>query len=207
MVEPRRQSLLARPFGWTIRKLRLHCPASRNREGLTNEDLAPGVATSWTGLTEATWRLTMSYMKTSMLTIRLDDDLAKLLDQASKRSGRSRSEVAREALRRQLRLVEFESLRKKAMPFAEARGYLTDERCILRHVLMRIFLDTNVLVSAFTTRGLCEDVLREVLSSHDLIVSFQLFEELERTLTGKFGMPIALVSDIVALVKEVWNLC
>ena len=69
----------------------------------------------------------MSYMKTSSLTIRLDDDLAKLLDHASKRSGRSRSEVAREALRRQLRLVEFESLRKKAMPFAEARGYLTDE--------------------------------------------------------------------------------
>jgi predicted transcriptional regulator len=69
----------------------------------------------------------MSYMKTSMLTIRLDDDLAKLLDQASKRSGRSRSEVAREALRRQLRLVEFEALRKKTMPFAEARGYLTDD--------------------------------------------------------------------------------
>jgi uncharacterized protein len=67
---------------------------------------------------------------------------------------------------------------------------------------MRIFLDTNVLVSAFTTRGLCEDVLREVLSSHDLIVSVQLFEELERTLIGKFGMPSALVSDIVALVKE-----
>jgi predicted transcriptional regulator len=66
-------------------------------------------------------------MKTSMLTIRLDDDLAKLLDQASKRSGRSRSEVAREALRRQLRLVEFEALRKKTMPFAEARGYLTDD--------------------------------------------------------------------------------
>lgn len=69
----------------------------------------------------------MSYMKTSSLTIRLDADLAKLLDQASKRSGRSRSEVAREALRRQLRLVEFESLRKRAMPFAEARGYLTDD--------------------------------------------------------------------------------
>lgn len=67
---------------------------------------------------------------------------------------------------------------------------------------MRIFLDTNVLVSAFTTRGLCEDVLREVLSSHDLIVSVQLLDELERTLIAKFGMPNALVSDTVALVKE-----
>ena len=66
-------------------------------------------------------------MKTSSLTIRLDRDLDKLLNRASKQSGKSRSEVAREALRRQLRMVQFESLRKKAMPFAEARGYLTDE--------------------------------------------------------------------------------
>lgn len=60
-------------------------------------------------------------MKTSSLTIRLDQDLDKLLNRASKQAGESRSEVAREALRRQLRLVQFESLRKKAMPFAEAR--------------------------------------------------------------------------------------
>ena len=66
-------------------------------------------------------------MKTSSLTIRLDRDLDKLLNRASKQAGKSRSEVAREALRRQLRLVQFEALRKKAMPFAEARGYLTDE--------------------------------------------------------------------------------
>jgi hypothetical protein len=41
--------------------------------------------------------------------------------------GRRQASVAREALRRQLRLEQFESLRKKAMPFAEARGYLTDQ--------------------------------------------------------------------------------
>ncbi len=66
-------------------------------------------------------------MKISTLTIRLDKDLDALLSRASKQSGRSKSEVAREALRRQLRIVQFESLRRKAMPFAEARGYLTDE--------------------------------------------------------------------------------
>lgn len=35
--------------------------------------------------------------------------------------------MAREALRRQLRIEQFESLRRRIMPFAEARGYLTDE--------------------------------------------------------------------------------
>ena len=66
-------------------------------------------------------------MKTSVLTIRLDKDLDDLLTKASRRSGRNRSEIAREALRRQLRISQFEALRRRMMPFAEARGYLTDE--------------------------------------------------------------------------------
>jgi predicted transcriptional regulator len=69
----------------------------------------------------------MYYMKTNILTIRLDKDLDDLLTKASKRSGKNKSEIAREALRRQLRLERFEELRKRIMPFAEARGYLTDE--------------------------------------------------------------------------------
>lgn len=66
-------------------------------------------------------------MKTSVLTIRLDKDLENMLAKASKQSGKNRSEIAREALRRQLRITQFESLRKRIMPFAEARGFLTDE--------------------------------------------------------------------------------
>jgi predicted transcriptional regulator len=66
-------------------------------------------------------------MKTATLTIRLDDDLDKLLTKATRQSGRNRSEVARDALRRQLRISQFDALRRKIMPFAEARGYLTDE--------------------------------------------------------------------------------
>jgi predicted transcriptional regulator len=66
-------------------------------------------------------------MKTSTLTIRLDDDLDKLLSKAARLSGKNRSEIAREALRRQLRVSQFEALRRQIMPFAEARGYLTDE--------------------------------------------------------------------------------
>ena len=69
----------------------------------------------------------MYYMKTCTLTIRLDKDLDDLLTKASQRSGKNKSEIAREALRRQLRLERFEELRKRIMPFAEARGYLTDE--------------------------------------------------------------------------------
>ena len=66
-------------------------------------------------------------MKTTTLTIRLSSELNKLLTKAVRQSGKNRSEIAREALRRQLQINQFESLRRRMMPFAEARGYLTDE--------------------------------------------------------------------------------
>jgi predicted transcriptional regulator len=66
-------------------------------------------------------------MKTSTLTIRLDAELEALLSKASERSGVSRSELARQALRQQLRISQFDALRKRIVPFAEARGFLTDE--------------------------------------------------------------------------------
>jgi predicted transcriptional regulator len=72
-------------------------------------------------------RNTLSCMKTAALTIRLDPELEKQLDRLAKRTGRTRSEIVREAIRRQLALAQFEDLRKRMMPFAEAAGYLTDE--------------------------------------------------------------------------------
>lgn len=66
-------------------------------------------------------------MKTSALTIRLDPELERRLTQAAQRSGRSRSEFVRDALRRQLAVAQLEDLRRRIMPFAEAQGYLTDD--------------------------------------------------------------------------------
>jgi len=64
---------------------------------------------------------------TDAVTVRLDRELARRLDQMSKRLGRSRSDVVRDALRRQLSLLQFEEVRRRIAPFAEAAGYLTDE--------------------------------------------------------------------------------
>lgn len=71
--------------------------------------------------------VTMSYMKSSTITIRLDRNLGRELDRACERTGRTRSDLARDALRRQLALLRFERLRGKVLPLAEARGYLSDE--------------------------------------------------------------------------------
>jgi predicted transcriptional regulator len=66
-------------------------------------------------------------MKSSALTIRIDPDLERQLNRLSKLSGRSHSEIVRDALRRQLAVIQFEQARRQVVPFAEARGYLTDE--------------------------------------------------------------------------------
>jgi predicted transcriptional regulator len=63
----------------------------------------------------------------SAITIRLDEALDQRLDQMTAISGKSRSEIVREALRRHLLLMQFDQLRERIMPFAEANGYLTDE--------------------------------------------------------------------------------
>jgi len=61
------------------------------------------------------------------VTVRLDNDLDRQLAEASEALGRSRSDIVRDALRRQLSVLRFEKLREQVMPFAEARGYLTDD--------------------------------------------------------------------------------
>lgn len=61
------------------------------------------------------------------LTVRIDRDLERLLDSLSKRTGQSRSDIVRDAIRREVSLRRFDDLRRRALPFAEARGYLTDE--------------------------------------------------------------------------------
>jgi len=61
------------------------------------------------------------------LTIRIDKELERLLEQSAKQSGRSKSELVREALRRQLSVESFQQLRKKLLPYGEVQGWLTDE--------------------------------------------------------------------------------
>jgi predicted transcriptional regulator len=54
-------------------------------------------------------------------------DLRRLLDKICKQSRRTRSDIVRDALKRQLSILRFEQLRRQVLPFAEGRGYLTDE--------------------------------------------------------------------------------
>jgi predicted transcriptional regulator len=61
------------------------------------------------------------------LTIRIDDALEKDLDQLAKIQHRTKSDLAREMLRKRIAVERFRELRRKALPLAEAAGYVTDE--------------------------------------------------------------------------------
>lgn len=63
----------------------------------------------------------------STVTVRLDKKLDAELKRLSKQTGRPKSELIRDALRRQFAMTRFEELRRSAAPFAEARGWLTDD--------------------------------------------------------------------------------
>jgi len=61
------------------------------------------------------------------LTIRLPDILKDELDAVSREENRGVSDIVRESLRRYLAVEKFRAVRKKMLPFAEARGLLTDD--------------------------------------------------------------------------------
>jgi predicted nucleic acid-binding protein len=61
---------------------------------------------------------------------------------------------------------------------------------------VRVFLDTNVLVSAVGTRGLCADVLQTVLAEHELVVGAAVLSELRRVLQTKMPLSPDLAGEM-----------
>ena len=67
---------------------------------------------------------------------------------------------------------------------------------------MRVFFDTNVLVAAFATRGLCADLFAHVLLEHELVVGEVVLDELREKLRQKIKLPKKTIDEIEALLRE-----
>ncbi len=67
---------------------------------------------------------------------------------------------------------------------------------------MKVFLDTNVLASAFATRGLCADLFRAVLAEEELVVGEVVLRELERVLRDRFRVPKDVTADILTMLRD-----
>jgi putative PIN family toxin of toxin-antitoxin system len=67
---------------------------------------------------------------------------------------------------------------------------------------VRVLLDTNVIVSAVTTRGLCADVFRAVLAAHELVTCAKVLQEVRRILGIKFDVPEQLIAEYLELIGQ-----
>ena len=67
---------------------------------------------------------------------------------------------------------------------------------------MKVFLDTNVLVSAVATRGLCADVFHAVLAEHQLIVGEAVLAELRRVLRQKMRLSADTIAEMDTFLRR-----
>jgi uncharacterized protein len=60
---------------------------------------------------------------------------------------------------------------------------------------MRLVLDTNVIVAAFATQGLCHALLELCLDQHEIVLSDEILKEVAGALHKKLKVPPAVVKD------------
>jgi uncharacterized protein len=67
---------------------------------------------------------------------------------------------------------------------------------------VKVFFDTNVVLAAFATRGLCADLFAHVLLEHDLLVGETVIRELRSKLRIKLKLSKDAISEIEALLRD-----
>ncbi|MEE8324287.1 MAG: putative toxin-antitoxin system toxin component, PIN family [Candidatus Humimicrobiaceae bacterium] len=67
---------------------------------------------------------------------------------------------------------------------------------------MKVFFDTNVIISAFITHGHASEVFEHCLSIHKCYTSDQVLAELEKNLRKKFGYSDSETKKVMDFTKE-----
>ena len=64
---------------------------------------------------------------------------------------------------------------------------------------MRIVIDSNVIVAAFTTRGMCNELFEMCLVEHSIFLRDEIISEIHKVLINKFKIPLLEVTGIINL--------
>jgi putative PIN family toxin of toxin-antitoxin system len=67
---------------------------------------------------------------------------------------------------------------------------------------LKIALDTNVVVSAVATRGLCADLVQLILLEHELVVGETVLAELREVLRRKLKLRAATIDEVEAFLRR-----
>jgi len=67
---------------------------------------------------------------------------------------------------------------------------------------MKIVLDTNVIIAAFATRGLCSAIFELCLDRFDVVLSEEILKETSNHLNGKIKLPPAQCEAIISYLRK-----
>lgn len=67
---------------------------------------------------------------------------------------------------------------------------------------MRVVLDTNVVIAAFASRGLCAEIFEVCLSEHTVLLSEYILSEIQEKLIEKIKLPKNIVKNIDAYLRD-----
>jgi uncharacterized protein len=67
---------------------------------------------------------------------------------------------------------------------------------------MKLVLDSNVIIAAFATRGLCSSLFEYCLESHEIVLSEPIIEEVTRNLREKIKLPRSIVISIESYLRN-----
>lgn len=70
---------------------------------------------------------------------------------------------------------------------------------------MRIVLDSNVIIAAFASRGICQAIFEYCLESHEVILCESIIKEIKKNLRTKIRVPAPVIGEIETYLRESTN--
>jgi len=67
---------------------------------------------------------------------------------------------------------------------------------------VRILLDTNVIIAAFISRGVCHQLLEHCITHHELVTSEFVLDEVREKLVQKFKYPPEVAAEVAMLLRS-----
>ena len=67
---------------------------------------------------------------------------------------------------------------------------------------MRLVFDSNVIIAAFATRGICQALLEASLENHDVFICEEMLEEIRGKLLRKIKLPLPIADEVEAYLRD-----
>ncbi|MBN2383006.1 putative toxin-antitoxin system toxin component, PIN family [bacterium] len=67
---------------------------------------------------------------------------------------------------------------------------------------MKIVLDSNVLIAAFASHGLCSSIFELCVDRYAIVLSYFIFSEISDVLLQKFKIPNHMISSIIEYLEN-----